>query len=162
MFRYDQIIEPSGFMEQYQRWRDLDGDYTFLSIEFTILVMRICAYTSLLLPSASYTLDSVRGTKLADIRSICKRIGRNLSIVANEVDGRSSLIRIQQQLFSGLQFYCEGEPHELLGTLRQAAQMAKDLGLYPEFRNVLFDGEHVRREEELGYRAVCILYIWDK
>jgi hypothetical protein len=149
-------------MEEYQRWRDLDSDFTFLDIEFTILVMRICAYTSLLLPSPSYTLDSVRGVKLADIRSICQKIGHNLSIAAREIDNRSSLIRIQQLLFSGLQYHCEGEPHELLGTMRQAAQMAKELGPYPECPNVMFDAEHIRLEGQLGYRAICILYIWDK
>jgi hypothetical protein len=162
IFRHDQIIEPSSFMDQYQRWWNLDGVLRLLDVEFAVVIMRICSYASLFLPSPSHTIDTVRGMNLADIRSTCDGTGHTLSAMAAEMDRQGSLTRVQHLLLSGLKFRCEGKPHELWNSFRHAAQVAKELGLFQQYQHVSFQGSDLELNNELGCRAICILYIWDK
>ncbi|ORY04450.1 hypothetical protein BCR34DRAFT_544428 [Clohesyomyces aquaticus] len=158
---HDQILEPRSFKDTYRRWWTLDGILTLLDVEFAVVIMRICSYASLFLPSPTYNIDAVRGMKLADIRSICSEIGDTLFAMTVEMDRQGSLFRVQHLLFSGLKFHCEGNPHELWVALGHASQVAKELGLYDQFRQVWFQDDEVELDKELGCRAICLLYIWD-
>lgn len=155
-------MEPSSFKDAYRRWWTLDGLLTLHDVEFAIVLLRICSYTSLFLPSPTYNIDAVRGMKLADIRSTCTEIGDNLFSMAVEIDRQGSLFRVQHLLFSGLRYHCEGNPHKLWVVLGHASQVAKELGLYDQFQQLWFQEDEVALENELGCRAMCLLYIWDK
>ncbi|KAF2686242.1 hypothetical protein K458DRAFT_430100 [Lentithecium fluviatile CBS 122367] len=129
---HDQIIEPSSFVDQYRRWWNSGLVLTLLDVEFAVVILRICSYASLFLPSPSRTIDTLRGMSLSDIRSTCDGIGDTLSAMAAEMDRQGSLTRV-----------------------------AKELGLYQQYRQPSFQVGDLEVDKELGCRAICILYIWD-
>ena len=160
--RHDQIIEPRSFIDTYERWWKLGGVFTLLDVEFAVLIMRMCSYASLFLPSPNYNLDTVRGMNLSNIRSICSDVGNTLFSIAIDMDRWGSVVRVQHLLLYALKFHCEGNPHELWLALRHASQVAKELRFYERFDQVWFRDSDFDLDWEVGCRVMCVLYIWDK
>ena len=93
--RMDQLLHPPSFLTQYQQWWDKIDLSLVAEVEFAVLILRVCSYASEFLPSPSHTVDSIRGMSLADIRTTCEDISKDLAAICIGVDARGSLLRVQ-------------------------------------------------------------------
>ncbi|KAK1143243.1 hypothetical protein N8T08_006943 [Aspergillus melleus] len=155
----DRLIHPSWFLAQYQQWWTKEELACVADLDFAILMLRICAYASQFLPSPSYTIDRIRGVLLVDIRKSCDEVACTLAAIANRLDTRGSLVRIQHLCFLGLSRQNEGKMHAFLESLGSAIRVAQDLGIHLDASSLTRNlGE---LEKEMYRRVLCNLYIWD-
>ncbi|RYP70878.1 hypothetical protein DL770_008191 [Monosporascus sp. CRB-9-2] len=160
------LVHPPSLMAQYESWwarrPSLAADtlLTVADIDFAVLVLRICSFASQFLPSASYTIDSVRGVPLAAIRDTCSNVAANLERVAAGIDPRGSLVRVQHMCFAGLNSACEGRMTQSCTTLCATIRVAQRLGFHREGQGI----DSVPADElerEMRRRVFCNLCIWD-
>ncbi|RDW72890.1 hypothetical protein BP6252_06797 [Coleophoma cylindrospora] len=155
----DQLLYPPWFLGQYKKWWSRDKLSSVADIEFTILFLRICCYSLIFLPSPQYTMDSVKGVALADIRSSCEEVINALAPICARLDPRGSLIRVQHIIFAGLGSVCRGRMNSFWETLSCATRVAQKIGLHLDTNNWASGMDAL--EKEMRRRTFCNLYIWD-
>lgn len=157
--RIDRLVHPSGFLAQYQHWWAKEELTHVADVDLAILILRICAYASQFLPSPSYTIDRIRGVLLVDIRKSCDEVAGTLTAIANRLDTRGSLVRVQHLCFLGLSRQNEGRMHAFLETLSCAIRVAQELGVHLDASCSTRNLDEL--EKEMRRRVLCNLYIWD-
>ncbi|KAL8893612.1 MAG: hypothetical protein Q9192_005097 [Flavoplaca navasiana] len=155
----DQVMYPPWFLRQYQRWWKLDQLSSVADIEFTILFLRVCHYASQFLPSPTYTIDSIKGVCLADIRKSCEVAINALAPICIRLDPRGSLIRVQHTAFAGLDSMCMGRMNAFWEQLSYATRVAQQIGLHSE--TMTWSSSADELDKEMRRRTFCNLYIWD-
>ncbi|KAK3933640.1 hypothetical protein QBC46DRAFT_401584 [Diplogelasinospora grovesii] len=155
----DQLLYPPWFLGQYQRWWRLDRISSVAEIEFAILFLRICCYASQFLPSPTYTIDSVKGVALADIRKSCEEIINVLTPICARLDPRGSLIRVQNIAFAGLASISVGRMNAFWEAVSCASRVAQQIGLHLDTVVSAHSVDEI--EKEMRRRTFCNLYIWD-
>ncbi|RYP51842.1 hypothetical protein DL768_002918 [Monosporascus sp. mg162] len=160
------LVHPPSLMAQYESWwarrppSAADTHLTAADIDFAVLLLRICSFASQFLPSASYTVDSVRGVPLVMIRDTCNNVAASLEGVAAGIDPRGSLVRVQHMCFAGLNLACEGRMRHSWTTLGATIRVAQRLGFHREVKGI----DSVPADEldrEMRRRVFCNLYLWD-
>ncbi|RYP70072.1 hypothetical protein DL771_005689 [Monosporascus sp. 5C6A] len=160
-----QLIHPPSFMTRYESWwaNQQHASVSSLSvadIDFAVLILRICAFATQFLPSASYMVDSVRGVPLAAIRETSTQAGDNLEKGATGINPRGSLFRVQHMCFYALNAACESHMKESWSTLCSAIRVAQGPGYHQEAKGA--DAMLVDEVEgEMRRRVFCNLYIVD-
>ncbi|PLB45529.1 hypothetical protein P170DRAFT_478483 [Aspergillus steynii IBT 23096] len=139
----DQLVHLPWILAQYQHWRTIKVPSSIFEIEFTVLTLRICSYTSEFLPSPSCTVEQIQGISLADIRPACDEAADRLAELCLRLDSKGSLLRVQHLAFAGLKAKCEGRMSDFRNALRSAIQEMGEL------------------EKETRRRVFCNLYTWD-
>ena len=158
--RIDQFLYSPWFLGQYQRWWSLDKLSSVADIEFTILFLRVCHYASQFLPSPAYTIDSIKGVALADIRKSCEEVINGLAPICIRLDPRGSLIRVQHIAFAGLGSMCIGRMNVFWEALSYATRVAQQIGLHLDTMTWASSVDEL--EKEMRRRTFCNLYIWDR
>lgn len=162
-----QTVHPASLMASYEAWwnkrqqPDSEALFSAADIDFAALMLRICVFASQFLPSASYTIDSVRGMPLTRIRETSAKVAAALGSIAADIDSRGSLFRVQHMCFLGLTAGCEGHIRKAWATLCSAICLAQGLGFHQDARgdpqSMLLD----ELEHEMRRRVFCNLYVWD-
>ncbi|KAH7372014.1 hypothetical protein BKA66DRAFT_402644, partial [Pyrenochaeta sp. MPI-SDFR-AT-0127] len=155
----EQVVYAPWFVGQYQKWWTSGRPSKVLDIEFAVLFLRICSYTSQFLPSPSFTIDRIRGMPLTDIRDACHNVAGELAAICRKLDMRGSVIRVQHLSILGLQRQCEGRINAFWEALSDAVRVAQRIGL-PRGRAAWKQGMH-EFDKEIRCRVFCNLYIWD-
>ncbi|KAF1955970.1 trascription factor [Byssothecium circinans] len=148
------------FFKDYERWWKTDTITRVADVEFAVLMLRICAYSSHFLLSQKYTVDTIKGRPLSDIRSNCGRLAERLEGICNAAMLRGSLMRVQYMYFTAMCYECETRIKLSWVTLCCAIREAQEVGLHrepPKWGNDGMDD----LEREMRRRMFCNLYIWD-
>jgi hypothetical protein len=125
-------VHVPTFHVQYQRWSGLGDLSTVSDVEFSILVLRVGWYAAQFLPSPTYTLDSIRGMPLWEIRRRCSDISELLLPFCSRLDPRGCLWRVQHMALAGLGALCEGKAHAFWEALDSSIRVAQNLGMHVE------------------------------
>lgn len=157
--RIDQLLHPPWFLSQYQKWWNLDT-LSLASVEFAILFLRVCCYSSLFLPSPSHTIDSVKGVSLVNIRRSCEEVIKDLLPISRQLDPRGSLVRVQYIAFAGLASISVGPMDAFWEHVSCASRVAQQIGLHLD--SVLWPESMDGIEKEMRRRMFCNLYVWDR
>ncbi|KAI0382392.1 hypothetical protein F5Y04DRAFT_45580 [Hypomontagnella monticulosa] len=155
----DQAVHLPWFLSQYQRWWTIGRPTRVSEVDFAVLILRICSYACLFLPSPSYTLDRIRGVLLADIRSTCDDVAETLSGICSRIDARGSLVRVLHLSFFGLKTRCEGRINDFWEALGRAIRVAQSAGLHSGSATSRHGLDEL--DKEMRRRAFCNLYVWD-
>ncbi|KAI9705769.1 MAG: hypothetical protein M1820_005017 [Bogoriella megaspora] len=155
----DQVLYPPWFLGQYQKWWKLNRLSTVSDIEFLILILRVCHYASQFLPSPTYTIDSIKGVALAEIRKSCEEAISALFPICARLDPRGSLIRIHHIVFAGLTSMCMGRVNAFWEALSCAIRVAQQISLHQD--TAIWASDLDELEKEMRRRTFCNLYIWD-
>ncbi|KAL1870691.1 hypothetical protein Daus18300_005011 [Diaporthe australafricana] len=128
-----QIVHRPSFVAQYQQWCSKAKPLSVVrDVEFTVLILRICAYSAQFLPSPSETIDRIGGLSLCSIRKLCSELGESLAETCLTLDWKGSVIRVQHVLFAALISSCEGKTGEFWERIGLAGQAAQKAGLEAE------------------------------
>ncbi|EAQ84246.1 hypothetical protein CHGG_10650 [Chaetomium globosum CBS 148.51] len=155
----DQLLYPPWFLGQYQRWWELYSVSTVAEIEFLILILRICCYASQFLPSPSYTIDSIKGVPLTQIRKSCEDVIYVLGPICSRLYPRGSLVRVQQIAYGGLAAGSIGHMNSFWEMISCASRVAQHIGLHLDA--VISASSADEMDKEMTRRTYCNLYIWD-
>lgn len=138
----------------------MDRIASIAQIEFAVLFLRTCLYTSQFLPCPGYNLDSIKGISLASIRKSCSETIEALVPICNRLNPRGSLSRVQHLAFAGLSLLCQGRTNAYWEHLSSAVGVAQRIGLHEDStaRNSNLD----ELEKEIRRRVFCNLYVWDR
>ncbi|EED18320.1 conserved hypothetical protein [Talaromyces stipitatus ATCC 10500] len=129
-------------------------------IEFAVVILRICSYTSEFIPSKSCTIEQVHDMNLVDIRQACDDVANDLANKCTHLDPKGSLLRMQSLAFKGLKSRCEGRVDDFRNTLRCAIHVARDIRIDREAAESFPDMGEL--EKEMRRRVFCNLFIWDR
>ena len=129
-------------------------------LEFTILFLRVCHYASHFLPSPAYTIDSIKGVGLADIRKSCEEAINALAPICTRLDPQGSLIRVQHVTFASLVFKGMGRMNAFWEQFSYATRVAQQIGLHSD--TVTWSSRADELDKEMGRRMFCNLYVWDR
>ncbi|KAK1145733.1 hypothetical protein N8T08_003971 [Aspergillus melleus] len=152
----DQLVHLPWLLNQYKLWRTVKTPSSAFEIEFTVLILRICSYTSEFLPSPSCTIERIRGISLADIRHSCDEAADSLLTLCIRFDPQGGLLRVQHLAFAGSKTRCEGRMNDFRQTLRSSIQVAQQIGADKDTSRDLDE-----LEKETRRRVFCNLFIWD-
>lgn len=159
-----QIIHEPSFMLYYDSWwtkmscQLLDADLEVVDIDFAVLILRTCAFAAQFLPSPTYTIDSIRGMPLGQVRETCNTVAAALSEVAEAAHKRGSLFRIQHLYLHGFYQACDGRLGSSWVLLCSAIRTAYELGYH---KPVASESVRDPLEHETKRRIFCNLYVWD-
>ena len=151
---------PPWFLRQYEEWWSLNKLSCVADIEFLVLFLRTCSYSSQFLPFPSHTIDSIKGVALADIRKSCDNVTNVLVPICTRLDPRGSLTRVQYTAFAGLGSVCLGPMNAFWEALSSATLVAQQIGLHLETVNQASGVDEL--EKEMRRQTFCNLYIWDR
>ena len=158
LHRMDQLLYPPWFLGQYQKWWNMEKPLSVTDIEFSVLFLRICSYASQFLPSPAYTIDSIRGMALADIRKSCDGVADALAPICTRLDARGSLLRVQHLAFVGLRTLCQGRTNAFWEELNSAIRVAQRISIDA----ISWTNGIDELEKEMRRRTFCNLYVWDR
>lgn len=156
----NQIVHPPRLLAHYERWWNTGTITQVEDVEFAVLMLRICAYSSHFLPSQKYTVDTIKGKSLSAIRINCNQLAERLESICNEAVLRGSLMRVQYMYFAAMCYECESRIKLSWSTLCCAIREAQEVGINrepPKHRSHGLDDLEI----ELRRRMFCNLYIWD-
>lgn len=163
--RIDSLVNAQWFLTTYRQWWSLERISYIADVDFVVLVLRMCSYASQFLPSPSYTLESIRGVSLTDIRASCDAVADELAAIGDLLDHRGSLIRIQHVSLLGLRLQCEGHMRMSWEMLSRAVRLAQGLGIDRNNASVSsgaqVPGLTPEMEREMQQTTFCCLYVWD-
>ncbi|KFA61555.1 hypothetical protein S40285_03978 [Stachybotrys chlorohalonatus IBT 40285] len=155
-----QIVHSPVFLSHYQHQWTVELPLSVEHIEFTTLVLRICSYTAQFLPSPSYTVDTIHGLSLSEIRDTCDNIGNSLAKACLALDWKGSLVRVQHHLFASLKSSCEGRTDQFWEGVACASQAAQKAGIHTDIDGPGAGGID-ELEKEMRRRTFCTLYMLD-
>ncbi|KAF4978979.1 hypothetical protein FZEAL_4734 [Fusarium zealandicum] len=150
------IIYPPSFLEQYQHWWTARSDNRPLSVQWTCLLLMVCACAS------QYTDVDLQRKLEVDLGDTIQRLTEQYHEAARELGstipiGHSHLINVQQLLHSCYWFKSEARFVECWHVLNSAVREAQELSMHQEST-----GDPVPEFElEIRRRVWCILDTWD-
>ncbi|KAF4997372.1 hypothetical protein FGRMN_3957 [Fusarium graminum] len=150
------IIYPPSFLEQYQHWWTARAENRPLSVQWTCLLLTICACAS------QYTdveLQSKLEVALSDnIQRITEKFHETARELGSAVPlGYSHIINVQQLLHSCYWFKSEARFVECWHVLNAAVREAQELSIHQEAKT----GPISEFDLEMRRRVWCILDTWD-
>ncbi|KAJ3525018.1 hypothetical protein NM208_g11821 [Fusarium decemcellulare] len=150
------IIYPPSFLEQYQQWWSARADNRPVSVQWTCLLLMVCACAS------QYTdLDLQRKLEV-DLGDTIQRLTEQYHEAARELGstipiGYSHLTNVQQLLHSCYWFKSEARFVECWHVLNSAIREAQELSMHQESK-----ADPVPEFElEIRRRVWCVLDTWD-
>ncbi|KAJ5201515.1 uncharacterized protein N7498_006178 [Penicillium cinerascens] len=155
----DQLVHIPWILNEYQRWRIVEIPSSLFEVEFAVLILRICSYTTEYLPSPSCTIERIRDMSLADIRYSCDEAADSLAEICLRLNPKGSLLRVQHLAFVGLKAKCQGFMKDFQSALRSAIEVAQRIGADKDVSSDVPDMSEL--EKETRRRIFCNLYIWD-
>ncbi|KAI1380699.1 hypothetical protein F4677DRAFT_404340 [Hypoxylon crocopeplum] len=155
-----QVVHAPSFLTQYQQWWAKDRSLSASDAEFAVLILQICSYATLFLPSPSHTVSDIRGLSLSDVRKTCSEVGDSLSKTCVILDWKGSLTRVQHILFTALKFSCEGRTDKFWEGIACASRAAQKAGIHTDSPTSRYDGIQ-ELGKEMRRRTLCSLYILD-
>ncbi|RFN53099.1 hypothetical protein FIE12Z_2683 [Fusarium flagelliforme] len=150
------IIYPPSFIEQYQGWWASRAENRPLSVQWTCLLLTVCACAS------QYTDVELQSKLEAGLGDPIHRITEQYHEAARELAssvplGHSHLINVQQLLHSCYWFKSEARFIECWHVLNSAIREAQELSIHKETKA----GPMPEFELEMRRRIWCILDTWD-
>ncbi|CAG7557280.1 unnamed protein product [Fusarium equiseti] len=150
------IIYPPSFIEQYQGWWASRAENRPLSVQWTCLLLTVCACAS------QYTDVELQSKLEAGLGDPIHRITEQYHEAARELAssvplGHSHLINVQQLLHSCYWFKSEARFIECWHVLNSAIREAQELSIHKETKA----GPITEFELEMRRRIWCILDTWD-
>lgn len=156
----DQLVHLPWILDEYQRWRIVEIPSSLFEIEFAVLILRICSYTSEYLPSPSCTIERIRDMSLADIRHSCDEAADSLAEICLRLNPKGSFLRVQHLAFNPTKAKCQGFMKDFRDALRSAIEVAQRIGADKDVSSDVPDMSEL--EKETRRRIFCNLYIWDR
>ncbi|KAF2457448.1 fungal-specific transcription factor domain-containing protein, partial [Lineolata rhizophorae] len=154
-YRYYPIYPPT-FLEDYTKWWTDRARGSALSLEFTCLLLRVCANSAqYLTPEVQHKLEFELVT---DVQTLTERYNRAAEKLSSSITpGNGGLIQVQQ-LFLGLTWLKnEAKFVESWHVLASAVREAQEQGMH---KDVFPDGLS-EFEIEMRRRMWCLLYTFD-
>ncbi|KAM0237589.1 hypothetical protein ACHAPO_004238 [Fusarium lateritium] len=150
------IVYPPLFLEQYQQWWTLRAENRPLSVQWTCLLLTVCACAS------QYTDVELQAKLEGDLGHPIQQIAEQYHRAAQELAsaiplGHSHLINIQQLLHSCYWFKSEARFVECWHVLNAAIREAQELSIHKEAKA----GPLSELDLEIRRRIWCILDTWD-
>lgn len=150
------IIYPPIFLEQYKEWWDTRADNRPLSVQWTCLLLMVCACSS------QYTDEDLQRKLEIDLGDTIQRITEQYHEAARELGstipiGCSHLTNVQQLLHSCYWFKSEARFVECWHVLNSAIREAQELSIHQESKTE----QLTQFELELRRRVWCVLDTWD-
>ncbi|KAM5355677.1 hypothetical protein ACJ41O_002323 [Fusarium nematophilum] len=150
------IIYPPAFLEQYHQWWTARADNRPLSVQWTCLLLMVCACAS------QYTDVNLQRKLEVDLGDTIQRLTEQYHEAARELGsatpiGHSHLINVQQLLHSCYWFKSEARFVECWHVLNSAIREAQELSMHQESK-----ADPVPEFElEIRRRVWCVLDTWD-
>ncbi|KAF2233368.1 hypothetical protein EV356DRAFT_207909 [Viridothelium virens] len=156
-----EMIHPTLFLNRYEQWwRSFPGSNKE-SLEFGILILRICAYSAQFIPSKTHTTDELLGIPVDIIRTHCNRLATRLYRVCGELEGPQSLSCVHQLFYHACYVKNEGSIRDAWYALGTAVRVFQDLSVGLE--EPLTSQTPINDlEKDMRRRAFWNLYIWDR
>ncbi|KAL2674994.1 hypothetical protein Neosp_011174 [[Neocosmospora] mangrovei] len=151
-----QVIPPRPYTEQYQQWWTARGDNRPLSVQWTSLLLMVCACAS------QYTDIDLQRKLEVDLGDTIQRLTEQYHEAARELGstipiGYSHLTNVQQLLHSCYWFKSEARFVECWHVLNSAIREAQELSIHQESK-----ADPVPEFElEIRRRVWCVLDTWD-
>ncbi|QPC74812.1 hypothetical protein HYE68_005564 [Fusarium pseudograminearum] len=150
------IIYPPSFLEQYQQWWASRVENRPLSIQWTCLLLAVCACAS------QYTDVELQGKLEGGLGHPIQRIAEQYHEAARELAsavplGHSHFTNVQQLLHSCYWFKSEARFVECWHVLNAAIREAQELSIHKEAKA----GSLSELDLEMRRRIWCILDTWD-
>ncbi|KAL2866906.1 uncharacterized protein BJX67DRAFT_354362 [Aspergillus lucknowensis] len=155
-----QLVHVPAFLAHYQKWWSKDRPMRLEDVEFAVLILRICSYAILFLPSPSFKGDEVGGQSFSEIRHICGNLGDSLAESCAALDWKGSMVRVQHLLFAALAFSCEGRTDKFWEGIASACRASQKAGLHANTSAPTGNGTQ-ELEKEIRRRTICNLYLLD-
>ncbi|KAM0440701.1 hypothetical protein ACHAPT_000002 [Fusarium lateritium] len=150
------IIYPPSFLEQYQQWWTSRSDNRPLSVQWTTLLLMVCACSS------QYTDIDLQRKLEVDLGDTIQRLTEQYHGAARELGssipiGYSHLTNVQQLLHSCYWFKSEARFVECWHVLNSAIREAQELSIHQESK-----ADSVPEFElEIRRRVWCVMDTWD-
>ncbi|WAO83982.1 Zn(2)-C6 fungal-type domain-containing protein [Fusarium falciforme] len=150
------IIYPPSFLEQYQQWWIARGDNRPLSVQWTALLLMVCACAS------QYTDIDLQRKLEVDLGDTIQRLTEQYHEAARELGstipiGYSHITNVQQLLHSCYWFKSEARFVECWHVLNSAIREAQELSIHQESK-----ADPVPEFElEIRRRVWCVMDTWD-
>ncbi|RGP70420.1 hypothetical protein FSPOR_3995 [Fusarium sporotrichioides] len=150
------IVYPPSFLEQYQQWWVSRAENRPLSVQWTCLLLTVCACAS------QYTDVELQAKLEGDLGHPIQRIAEQYHETARELAsaiplGHSHLTNVQQLLHSCYWFKSEARFVECWHVLNAAIREAQELSIHKEAKA----GPLSELDLEMRRRVWCILDTWD-
>ncbi|KAF4963716.1 hypothetical protein FSARC_8286 [Fusarium sarcochroum] len=150
------IVYPPSFLEQYQQWWTARAEGRPLSVQWTCLLLNVCACAS------QYTDVDLQRKLEVGLDDTIQRITEQYHEAARELGssiplGHSHLINVQQLLHSCYWFKSEARFIESWHVLNSAVREAQELSIHQESKT----GQISEFDLEMRRRIWCILDTWD-
>ncbi|KAF4334412.1 hypothetical protein FBEOM_11757 [Fusarium beomiforme] len=150
------IVYPPSFLEQYQLWWTARAENRPLSVQWTCLLLTVCACAS------QYTDAELQGNLEVGLNDTIKRISERFHEAARELGGtvpvgHSHITNVQQLLHSCYWFKAESRFVECWHVLHSAIREAQELSIHQESKA----GPISEFDLEVQRRVWCILDTWD-
>lgn len=156
-----EIIHGPAFLPRYENWWHSQPEIRFNSVEFGVLLLRICAYSAQFLPSRTYTADTISGVPLGRIRDHCQQLANDLTTLCDSLSESRSLTSVQHLFFAACYSKNEGRMKEAWFKLGTAIRLAQDLGMHMESGGPS-SANLDDLEKEMRRRTFWNLYVWDR
>ncbi|KAE8413290.1 fungal-specific transcription factor domain-containing protein [Aspergillus pseudocaelatus] len=149
-------IYPPTFSHDYSTWWLGKVKGQPLTVEFTCLLLRVCACSALVLfPEERQKLESELGEHIESLSERYHHAARRLSSTISP--GRGGLIQVQQLFLTACWFKTEALFVESWHALSSAIHEGQELGLHRNSAKVAI----TEFEHEMRRRMWCILCAWD-
>ncbi|KAF5018193.1 hypothetical protein F66182_9834 [Fusarium sp. NRRL 66182] len=150
------IVYPPSFLEQYQSWWTARAENQSLSVQWTCLLLTVCACAS------QYTEVDLQRKLEAGLGDTIQRITEQYHEAARELGsavplGHNHIINVQQLLHSCYWFKSEARFVECWHVLNTAIREAQKLFIHQESKTKLVS----EFDLEMRRRVWCILDTWD-
>lgn len=157
----EQAIHGPTFLARYQEWWATNDPLSVTDVEFSVLILRICAYAAHFLPSPTNNVDKIRGRSIVEILRTCDEVASSLASICASLDPKGSLVRVQHILYFSLKASCEGTWGQFWDGIISACSAALTAGIYTDASVQEYYGAQ-ELEKEMNRRTFCVLYILDR
>jgi hypothetical protein len=161
-----EMMHPTLFLGRYEKWwRTVPGS-TSESLHFSILILRVCAYSAQFFPVSTVETgilseNNLLGVPVDRIRGHCHELASRLQRLCEQLSGPKSLIWVQQLFYAACYEQNEGGIKRAWYMLGNAIRVVEDLGLHVEDTSIRKRGMN-DLEYDMGRRAFWNLYIRDR
>lgn len=154
------VVHGTTFLYRYQKWWIKNDPMSAADIEFAVLILLMCAYAALFLPSPTNNTDVISGMSLCEIRRTCSDIADSLADACSILDAKGSLVRVQHILYAALRASCEWRTDHFWDGIVSASRAALRAGIHTNTATSGYYGAQ-NLEQELNRRTFCSLYVLD-
>lgn len=131
------------------------------SLEFGVLILRICALSAQFIPSRSYGEGRVLGIPVNTVRLHCRNLSQRLQKLTDHIKGAKTLASVQHLFYWCCYLENEGAITDAWYALGDAIRVSQDVGLHLPGCTLL-EGSINDVEKDLRRRCFWTLFTWDK